>query len=392
MRAHWLIALFSSILMFGLLAPDAHAASEKKKSAAAKKKSAAVQKKSKSAAKPQARAQEAGVVRVSARAGARTGAKVRMVPVRKVVWVNGKKRTVTRMQRVVFVPPKPSFGQLAGLHREVDPLELRSSVAMVTDQTTGEVLFTKNAQAVLPIASITKVMTAVVVLESGQSMAEPITISEADVDTEKGSRSRLRVGTTLSRQDALHLALMNSENRAAHALGRTYPGGVQAAVAAMNAKARLLGMSKTSYADPTGLSSRNVSTAEDLTKLMQAAYAFKEIRDWSISPEYTVDVLGRTTMFGNTNRLIKNDNWEIGLQKTGYISEAGQCLIMQARIDGRGVLMVFLDSQGKLSRLGDAQRVREWLETNGSQSPAVAKPGPTAAAPEAVTVAATAAE
>jgi D-alanyl-D-alanine endopeptidase (penicillin-binding protein 7) len=392
MRAHWLIALFSSILMFGLLAPNAYAASEKKKSAAAKKKSAVVQKKSsaKSAAKPQARAQQAGVMRVSAQSP-RAGAKVRMVPVRKVVWVNGKKRTVTRMQRVVFVPPKPSFGQLAGLHREADPLELRSSVAMVTDQATGEVLFTKNAQAVLPIASITKVMTAMVVLESGQSMAEPIMISQDDVDTEKGSRSRLRVGTTLSRQDALHLALMNSENRAAHALGRTYPGGVEAAVAAMNAKARLLGMSKTSYADPTGLSSRNVSTAEDLTKLMQAAYAYKEIRDWSISPEYAVDVLGRATVFGNTNRLTKNDNWEIGLQKTGYISEAGQCLIMQARIDGRGVLMVFLDSQGKLSRLGDAQRVREWLETNGGQSP-VAKPGPTAVAPEAMTLAAVAAE
>jgi serine-type D-Ala-D-Ala endopeptidase (penicillin-binding protein 7) len=244
---------------------------------------------------------------------------------------------------------------------------------------------------VLPIASITKVMTALVVLESGQSMAEPITVTEADIDTEKGSRSRLRVGTTLSRQDALHLALMNSENRAAHALGRTYPGGVEAAVAAMNAKARLLGMSKSSFADPTGLSSRNVSTAEDLTKLMQAAYAFKEIRDWSISPEYAVDVLGRHTNFGNTNRLIKNDNWEIGLQKTGYISEAGQCLIMQARIEGRSVLMVFLDSQGKLSRLGDAQRVREWLETNSGQGP-VAKPGPTAAAPEAAAVTAALAE
>jgi serine-type D-Ala-D-Ala endopeptidase (penicillin-binding protein 7) len=383
MRARWLAVLLSAIVMCVAVVP-AHAASEKKKPHTSKKKPAAAQKKqpSKAAAKPQASASQAGVTRVAATA--RTRAKVRMMPVRKVVWVNGKKRTVTRMQRVVFVPPRPSFGQLAGLHREADPLELRSSVAMVTDQTTGEVLFAKNTQAVLPIASITKVMTALIVLESGQSMAEQIIISDADVDTEKGSRSRLRVGTTVSRQEALHLALMNSENRAAHALGRSYPGGVDAAVAAMNAKARLLGMSKSSFADPTGLSSRNVSTAEDLTKLMQAAYGFREIRQWSTSTEYAVDVLGRVTTFGNTNRLVKNDNWEIGLQKTGYISEAGQCLIMQARIGGRDVLMVFLDSQGKLSRLGDAQRVREWLE---GSSPNAAPGAPTAAVPHLMTVA-----
>jgi serine-type D-Ala-D-Ala endopeptidase (penicillin-binding protein 7) len=383
MRARWLAVLLSAIVMCIAVVP-AHAASEKKKPHTSKKKPTAAQKKqpSKTSTTPQASASQAGVTRVAATA--RTRAKVRMMPVRKVVWVNGKKRTVTRMQRVVFVPPRPSFGQLAGLHREADPLELRSSVAMVTDQTTGEVLFAKNTQAVLPIASITKVMTALIVLESGQSMAEQIIVSDADVDTEKGSRSRLRVGTALSRQEALHLALMNSENRAAHALGRSYPGGVDAAVAAMNAKARLLGMSKSSFADPTGLSSRNVSTAEDLTKLMQAAYGFREIRQWSTSTEYAVDVLGRITNFGNTNRLVKNDNWEIGLQKTGYISEAGQCLIMQARIGGRDVLMVFLDSQGKLSRLGDAQRVREWLE---GSSPNAAPGAPTAAMPHLMTVA-----
>jgi serine-type D-Ala-D-Ala endopeptidase (penicillin-binding protein 7) len=310
-------------------------------------------------------------------------AKKRSVAVSKVVWVNGKKRTVTRLQRVAFVPaapPRPSFGQLAGLHSQSDPLELKSSVAMVMDQASGEVLFSKNAQAVLPIASITKVMTAVVVLESGQSMAEPIMITDADIDTEKGSRSRLRVGTMLSRQDALHLALMNSENRAAHALGRTYPGGVSAAVAAMNTKARQLNMGSTSFSDPTGLSSRNVSTAEDLTKLLQAAYAFAEIRSWSVSQELAVDVLGRSTAFSNTNRLTGNDLWEIGLQKTGYISEAGQCLVMQARINGRGVWMVFLDAQGKYSRLGDAQRVRDWLEGGNALKPPTAR----AAAPAAV--------
>jgi serine-type D-Ala-D-Ala endopeptidase (penicillin-binding protein 7) len=388
MRGLWLAGLIGIAVAFSTFVPDAGAATPKKKSAASTKKKqlAAASKKpvakSQVRSNAQARSQPASVVRVSAR----SGAKVRMVPVRKVVWVNGKKRTVTRMQRIVFVPPRPSFGQLAGLHRERDPLELKSSVALVMDQATGEVLFSKNPHAVLPIASITKVMTALVVLESGQSMAEVITISEADVDTEKGSRSRLRVGTQLSRQDALHLALMNSENRAAHALGRTYPGGVDAAVGAMNAKARLLGMGKSNFSDPTGLSSRNVSTAEDLTKMMQAAYAFPEIRAWSTSTELAVEVLGRPTNFGNTNRLTKSDNWEIGLQKTGFISEAGQCLIMQARIDGRGVLMVFLDSQGKLSRLGDAQRVREWLE--GGES--VAKPGPTAAAPDLMTVAAAA--
>lgn len=330
MRTPWLMALIVFMLAC-MTVPHANAASQKENILAAKKTSSANKK---------------------------------FISTRTAVKVSNRKRGATRVQRVAYVPapPRLSYGQMAGLHQEVDPLELKSSVAMVVDQATGEVLLAKNARAVLPIASITKMMTAVVVLESGQSMAETIMISDADIDLEKGSRSRLRVGTTMSRQDALHLALMNSENRAAYALGRSYPGGVDAAVAAMNAKARQLGMRNTSFVDPTGLSSRNVSTAEDLTKLLQAAYAFNEIRSWSVSQELAIDVLGRTTTFSNTNRLTGNGLWDIGLQKTGYISEAGQCLVMQTRIDGRGVWMVFLDAQGHMSRLGDAQRVRDWLE------------------------------
>lgn len=271
-----------------------------------------------------------------------------------------KRKSVVRAE---VVPLRPSFGQIAGLHGAHDLLDLKSSVALVIDQDTSEVLFSKNDQAVLPIASLTKLMTGLVLSEAHLPMNEVITISQADVDTEKGSSSRLKVGTELSRGELLHLALMSSENRAAHALGRSYPGGLPVFVGLMNAKARLLGMSDTNYVEPTGLSSKNQSSARDLVKLVNVAYGDPVLRELSTSPAHQVAIGNRTLQYNNTNRLVKNPSWEIGLQKTGYISEAGQCLVMQAKIAGRKLIMVFLDSAGKLSRLGDAERVRRWVES-----------------------------
>ena len=268
----------------------------------------------------------------------------------------------------VAVPAKLSFGQVAGLHGTHDALDLKSSVALVVDQDTHEVLFSKNDRAVLPIASLTKLMTGLIVTEAKLPMTEMIVISQDDVDTEKGSRSRLKVGTELSRGELLHLALMSSENRAAHALGRTYPGGLAAFVGLMNARAQSLGMKDTRYVEPTGLSSNNQSSAKDLATLVAAAYTDPKLRELSTSPGHEVEVGNRTLQFNNTNRLVKSPSWEIGLQKTGYISEAGQCLVMQTKIAGRKLIMVFLDSAGKFSRLADAERVRRWIES----SPAVA--------------------
>jgi D-alanyl-D-alanine endopeptidase (penicillin-binding protein 7) len=189
------------------------------------------------------------------------------------------------------------------------------------------------------------------------------------VDTEKGSTSRLKVGTVLSRGELLHLALMSSENRAAHALGRSYPGGLPVFVGLMNAKARLIGMNDTNYEEPTGLSSKNQSSARDLVKLVNVAYGDPTLRELSTSPEHQVAVGNRTLQYRNTNRLVKNPSWDIGVQKTGYISEAGQCLVMQAKVAGRKLIMVFLDSAGKLSRIGDAERVRRWVESTPSALP-----------------------
>ena len=271
-------------------------------------------------------------------------------------------KTVART--AVVVPAKASFGQMAGLHSSSDPLALRSSVALVVDQDTHEVLLSKNDQAVLPIASLTKLMTGVIVSEAHLPMDENITITQDDVDTEKGSSSRLAVGSTLSRGEMLHLALMSSENRAAHALGRTFPGGLSAFVALMNAKAKSLGMMDTSYVEPTGLSSKNQSSARDLAVLVSAAHTDPVLRELTTSPGYQVEVGRRTLQYNNTNRQVKNPAWDIGLQKTGYISEAGQCLVMQAKVAGRKLIMVFLDSAGKLSRIADAERVKRWVESN----------------------------
>jgi D-alanyl-D-alanine endopeptidase (penicillin-binding protein 7) len=266
------------------------------------------------------------------------------------------------MVQAVFVPSKPSFGEVAGLHAGHDPLDLKSSVALVIDQDTQEVLFSKNEQAVLPIASLTKLMTGLVISEAKLPADDLITITQDDVDTEKGSRSRLKVGTVLTRGELLHLALMSSENRAANALGRSFPGGLNVFVNQMNAKAQMLGMTDTKYVEPTGLSSKNQSTARDLALLVNVAHGDPMLRELSTSPGYQVAVGNRTLQFNNTNRLVKNPSWDIGLQKTGYISEAGRCLVMQTKVAGRKLIMVFLDSAGKLSRLGDAERVRRWVE------------------------------
>lgn len=273
--------------------------------------------------------------------------------------MSARQRSVVRL-----APARPSFGQLAGLHSTDDELDLKSSVALVIDQDNGQILLRKNDSAVLPIASITKLMTGLIVSEAKLPMDETITITQDDVDTEKGSSSRLRVGTTLTRGELMHLSLMSSENRAAHALGRTYPGGMSAFVEAMNQKAQILGMTDTKYVEPTGLSSRNQSSAQDLARLVATASNDKMLSQLSTSPGHEVEVGRRTLHFGNTNRLVKNPAWDIGLQKTGYISEAGQCLVMQAKVAGRKLIMVFLDSAGKLSRIGDAERVRRWVETN----------------------------
>ncbi|MEY2876545.1 MAG: hypothetical protein RLZZ373_3916 [Pseudomonadota bacterium] len=267
-------------------------------------------------------------------------------------------------------PPRLSFGEASGLHAVRDPLDLKSSVALVVDQDTSEVLFSKNSQAVLPIASLTKLMTALVVVESKAPMDDILRVTDEDIDTEKGSRSRLVIGSELSRGELLHLALMSSENRAANALGRHYPGGLAAFVAAMNRKAAALGMTGTRYVEPTGLSSDNQSSAADLARLVKAAYGYPLLRQLSTSPELEVALGHRTVQFHNTNKLVSNPTWEIGLQKTGYIVEAGRCLVMQARLSGRQLILVFLDSAGKYSRLGDAERVRRWLESSESVRPA----------------------
>jgi D-alanyl-D-alanine endopeptidase (penicillin-binding protein 7) len=243
---------------------------------------------------------------------------------------------------------------------------LYSSAALVVNEQSGEPIFEKNSQNVTPIASVSKLMTAIVTLDMHLPLDQPITITEDDVDTIKHSSSRLLVGTTLTRGEVLHLALMASENRAAHALARTAPVGMAGFVAQMNRTAQSLGMANTHFEDPTGLTSQNVSTATDLVKLVQAAHRYPEIRAYSTSEEYSFvsNVNGREYTFHNTNPLVKSDSWEIGLSKTGYISEAGKCLVMQATIESTPVVIVLLDSAGKLTRIGDANRIKRWLETS----------------------------
>ncbi len=239
---------------------------------------------------------------------------------------------------------------------------LKSNAVLVMDQASGEVLYGKNTQAIVPIASISKLMTAMVVLDANLEPEEPITVTNDDVDWLRGSSSRLRVGAMLTRDQLLRLALMASENRAASALSRSYPGGRPAFIAAMNDKARLLGLSGTHFSDPTGLSSANVSTAEDLALMVAAAHTYPKIREYTTTAGLDMQVGKRTIAFHNTNRLVANPSWDIGLSKTGFINEAGRCLVMQAEFAGRAVIIVLLDSWGKYSRLADASRIRQWIE------------------------------
>jgi D-alanyl-D-alanine endopeptidase (penicillin-binding protein 7) len=241
-------------------------------------------------------------------------------------------------------------------------LILRSSSVLVKDQQTGELLVEKRAQAVMPIASITKLMTAMVVLDANLDLLEQLTIESADVDTVRHSRSGLRVKTNLTRRDALLLALMASDNRAAHALGRTYQGGFASCVAAMNTKAKLLGLNDTHFEDTIGLSSGNVSSARDLARLVEVAYCYPLIREFTTCNKAVIQSGRRNLQFHNTNHLVKNPHWQIGLSKTGFTSEAGRCLVMQAKVADRPVLIVLLDAQGRLTRFGDANRIKNWLE------------------------------
>ena len=251
-----------------------------------------------------------------------------------------------------------------------DAPELYSNVAFVMDQNTGQVLLNKNGHLTAPIASITKLMTAVITMDANLPMDELITITSADVDRVKRSSSRLAVGSTLSRQELLHLALMSSENRAAHALGRTYPGGLTEAVRAMNMRALMLGMRDTRYVEPTGLSSANQSSAHDLAQLVKAVYHYPLIRNYTTYPGSRFPVLGQMTNYNNTNRLVYSDNWNIGLQKTGYISEAGRCVVMQSHIGGRNIIIVLLDSNNSNRRAEDAEAIRYWVQNGISPSPA----------------------
>jgi D-alanyl-D-alanine endopeptidase (penicillin-binding protein 7) len=244
-------------------------------------------------------------------------------------------------------------------------LLIQSASAVVADPSSGQVLYAKNPDAVVPIASITKLMTAMVVLDAAQRLDESIAIAPDDVDSLRGSGSRLAVGTSLPREDMLRLALMSSENRAAHALARTYPGGTAAFVEAMNRKAAELGLKDTHFSDPTGLSAQNVSSARDLVTMVASASEYPLVREFSTTGQYRVALNGRAREFRNTNSLVRSPNWEISVSKTGFINEAGKCLVMQAWLAGRPTVIVLLDSWGRLTRIGDANRIKHWIETAG---------------------------
>ena len=273
----------------------------------------------------------------------------------------GQKTVTIKKHKQVKPHAKRRVSQAA--MQETANLVLQSASALVLDQSTGAVLFEKNAGAVLPIASITKLMTAMVALDVRPSLDEMLVIGEDDVDTLKGTRSRLKVGTHLSREEMLRLALMSSENRAASSLASHYPGGREAFIAAMNQKAQTLGLTDTQFADPTGLTAANVSSARDLVKMVAAAHQYPLIREFTTATEYQVRIAGRTQTFHNTNSLVKSSSWDIGLSKTGYISEAGKCLVMHAWLNNKPTIIVLLDSLGKMTRIGDANRIKRWVES-----------------------------
>ncbi|MGI4860474.1 MAG: serine hydrolase [Janthinobacterium lividum] len=291
----------------------------------------------------------------------------------KVVAAGGAPRAGRRGRRhgtlhAVAYAPRPSVAvpHAFGLRELQDGPTLRSSVAYVVDQTTSAPLIDKNSSAIVPIASISKLMMAMVTIDGKGPMTDTIMVTDEDRDYEKGTGSRLSVGSRLSREDMLHIALMSSENRAAAALSRYYPGGRPAFVAAMNKKAHDLGMMDTKFEDPSGLNFHNVSSARDLVKMVDAAYQYPLIRRLSTTPSYDVDTGRARLHYGSTNGLVRNGSWDIGLQKTGFINEAGECMVMQTMIQSRPVVIVLLDSVGKYSREGDATRVRNWLIQSGN--------------------------
>ena len=258
-----------------------------------------------------------------------------------------------------------SVGFAQAQTQEVRKIALRSASALVQDAETGEIVYGKNADAVTPIASITKLMTAMVILDSGLDLEEQILLNREDAIAMKGARSRLRTGLSISRGDLLLLALMASENRAAAALGRTYPGGLESFVDAMNTKAAAIEMTETRFVEPTGLSPANVSTASDLAKMVRAAHEYPVIREFSTRDRATIKAgwgkRFQSLAYGNTNGLVRSKYWDIELSKTGYISEAGRCLVMHVRLAEKDLIVVLLDSWGKHSRIGDANRIKKWL-------------------------------
>ncbi|MDK9708342.1 MAG: serine hydrolase [Desulforhopalus sp.] len=270
--------------------------------------------------------------------------------------MNTKKQKTARIAKIATPISSESV-------RYPGKLSVQSGAALVIEQHTGgDALFQKNANQIVPIASITKLMTAMVVLDSSPILDAPIVITDDDVDYLRGSRSRLPVGSVISRKTALLLALMSSENRAANALACHYPGGMRVFLSAMNSKAKELGMLNTRFEDPTGLTSNNVSTAIDLAKMVAAAHKYQLIRELTTTAEAKVEVDGQDLAYRNTNPLVRSPAWDVGVSKTGYISEAGKCLVMQARLAEKPVIIVLLDSAGALTRVGDANRIKQWME------------------------------
>ncbi len=277
------------------------------------------------------------------------------------LWTHGV-RALALCLATALAPIAAVAGPAGGAGSKSAP-EVRSHAFYVLDESDSSVLAARNEHTPAPIASITKLMTALVVLDAGQSLEETLTITAEDVRGTPGSTSRLAVGARLSRDDLLRLALMSSENRAAHALCRSYPDGKEACVQAMNDKAAALGMESARFVEPTGLSSSNVASPEDLAKLVLAAAANPTVREYSTTSSHTVTVKRQPLEYRNTNLLVRNPSWQVNVQKTGYISEAGRCLVMQAVIDGRDVVIVLLNSWGKLTRIGDANRIRNWMQS-----------------------------
>ncbi|RJG08012.1 D-alanyl-D-alanine carboxypeptidase [Noviherbaspirillum cavernae] len=353
-----MLGSFVSLLLLACLMPDA--AARERKAGASQNAQKEVTKKAH--ARQKGNAASPGAKAASARGKNRHAADGRTRVVKKFITVHGRRKLV--FQRVAFrplPPPVPTVGDLAGLGATPDPLMLQSNVAYVVDASSSDVLFEKNAAVALPIASITKLMTGLIVMESGQNMDEVLEITDDDIDKVRNSSSKLQPGASLTRADMLHIALMSSENRAASALGRNHPGGTAAFVAAMNAKAGALGMSETRYVDATGLSDGNVASARDLAKLVIAALAHPMLALYSIDSRYAVDTGERILQYVNSNRLVSNLDWQIGLQKTGFINESGRCLVMHVNIRDRPIVMVFLDSKRRHARFADADRLRQWV-------------------------------